>query len=139
MSAEYTGGCLCGAVRYRAAAEPRYATHCHCAMCRRSSGAPMVTWVAFPTASLTYTLGAPRLYRSSDTAERGFCAACGSQLTFRYQEGSDEIDISAGSLDDPDAIIAPRDHLWTSSQVAWLKIDDDLVRYPRGRDFTAGP
>ena len=53
-----------------------------------------------PPAKLAWTRGAPAIYRSSQAAERGFCAACGTPLTFHYV-GSNRISVSLGSLDDP--------------------------------------
>ena len=54
------GGCLCGAVRYEATGEPYNITHCHCADCRKSSGAPFVTWVSFRRHNFRFTHGTPR-------------------------------------------------------------------------------
>ena len=65
---ERTGGCLCGAVRYRVTAEPLHATHCHCSMCRRASGAAFLTFATFPASALTWTEGEPAVYRSSPAA-----------------------------------------------------------------------
>ena len=133
--AERTGGCLCGAVRYRASAEPIVVTHCHCRMCQKQSGAAFVTWAAFPTKSFAFTQGTPVTHRSSAKAERTFCAACGGTLTFRHDESSHQVDVAAGSLDDPGAI-APIDHIWTSSQVGWARLADRLPRHKgeRGED-----
>ena len=67
---DWTGGCLCGAVRYRATAAPLRAVSCHCAMCRRASGAAFLTFVHFPKEAFAWTEGAPTRYRSSANAER---------------------------------------------------------------------
>jgi hypothetical protein len=128
----YEGGCLCGAVRYRADAEPVDSNHCHCRMCRVASGAPIVTWVTFDRAHFRWTKGAPTLRRSSDIATRGFCGTCGTPLLWDGDAEPGRIDVTAGSLDRPEAI-APRDHLWTESAVPWLHVADDLPRYPRTR------
>ncbi len=77
---EWTGGCLCGAVRYRTEAEPLWIAHCHCAMCRKATGAAFGTYAGFPAGSVEWTEGEPTLYRSSSEVERGFCSKCGGTL-----------------------------------------------------------
>ena len=127
------GGCLCGAVRYCAEGPPKHVNHCHCRMCRVGSGAPVVTWVTFERARFRWTKGAPTMRRSSDLATRGFCSVCGTALLWQGDAGPGEIDVTAGSLDRPEAI-APQDHLWTESAVPWFEVEDDLPRYPRSRN-----
>jgi hypothetical protein len=130
---EVLGGCLCGRVRYRLGAEPLHAAHCHCSQCRRASGAPFLTWVAFPAQSFAFTQGEPGIYRASDFAERTFCPDCGSQLTFRHVESTHRIDVTAGSLDNAE-VVHPVHHIWNSAKLGWLRMDDGLPRYPGERD-----
>ena len=129
-SMAWTGGCLCGAVRYRAAADPVRAVSCHCAICRRVSGAAFLTFVHFPLAAFRWTEGEPTRYRSSAGAERGFCGRCGSTLTMHETVLGDRVQVTLGSLDRPEDV-RPDDHVWTESQLPWLRIDDDLPRFPR--------
>jgi hypothetical protein len=124
----WTGGCLCGAVRYRADTDPIRVVNCHCGMCRKMSGAAFLTFVHFPIASFTWTQGQPTRYRSSADAERGFCARCGSTLDMREDVLPDCVQVTLGSLDDPGAV-RPDDHVWTRSQVSWLRVADDLPRF----------
>ena len=124
----WTGGCLCGAVRYRAEADPLRAVICHCATCRRVSGAPMLSFVHFPTGAFTWLAGEPTRYRSSDNAERGFCARCGSTLTMHESVLADRVQVALGSLDRPE-LIKPDDHVWTKQQLPWLRIEDALPRF----------
>ena len=131
----FEGGCLCGALRYRAVGHPRSVNHCHCRMCRKAGGAPFVTWATFARAAVSITAGEPTFYRSSAIAERGFCAQCGSAMIWRSTRGSDEIDITAGTLDDPN-MLNPRDHIWTENAPPWLHLADGLPRYPRERGST---
>jgi hypothetical protein len=77
------GSCLCGAVRYRVSAQPHDAGYCHCRMCQRSTGAPVVAWLTVASGAVAWTEGAPNVYRSSQKAERLFCPTCGTQLVFR--------------------------------------------------------
>ena len=130
---EVLGGCLCGRTRYRLGAEPLQAAHCHCSQCRRASGAPFLTWVAFPGNSFAFTQGDPGIYHASDKAERTFCPDCGSPLTFRHVESTHQIDVTAGSLDKADAV-RPIHHIWNSAKLGWLHMDDGLPRYPGERD-----
>jgi hypothetical protein len=125
----WTGGCLCGAVRYRAEADPMRAVICHCAICRRVSGAPMLCFVHFPVGAFTWISGAPTRYRSSANAERGFCPDCGSTLTMHESVLADRVQVTLGSLDNPERI-RPDDHVWTRQQLPWLHIEDDLPRFP---------
>jgi GNAT superfamily N-acetyltransferase len=131
LPASVTGGCFCGAVRYRADAAPIDVTHCHCAACRRTSGAPFVTWATFPAAAFTFVTGAPAELRSSAHAVRTFCAACGTALTFREEARPRSVDVTVGSLDEPEALV-PRSHTWTVRQLPWLHLDDDLPRHAEG-------
>ncbi len=128
-----TGGCLCGEVRYRAYGEALWVVHCHCRWCQRVSGAAFLTYVGFRTEDLEWTAGAPAIYRSSEGVARGFCARCGSSLTFE-RPARGNVDICVGSLDDPNAIL-PQEHIFTDHKRAWLHLDDGL---PRHRRFPPG-
>jgi hypothetical protein len=121
------GGCLCGAVRYRISAEPRSADYCHCRMCRRAAGAPVVARLTVANDFFAWTRGEPALYRSSPDAERFFCGQCGTQLALRDEP--DFLDVTLASLDSPEAV-RPSYHIWTTSRIGWFDIADDLPRYP---------
>jgi GNAT superfamily N-acetyltransferase len=129
---DLSGGCLCGAVRYRAVAAPRRVTHCHCGLCRRAGGAPFVTWATFAAADLAVTQGVPAERRSSPRAVRSFCAACGTALTFREDACPDLVDVTVGSLDRPE-LVTPLDHIHTASKLPWLRLNDRLPRHPGDR------
>lgn len=93
----FSGGCQCGAVRYRIAELGR-ATICHCRMCQKAFGSffgPLVT-----AKGLEWTRGKPALWASSNKVNRGFCAHCGTPLS--YDWGGD-IEIAIGTLDTPEA------------------------------------
>jgi len=131
------GGCLCGAVRYRARGEASSPTLCHCATCRRASGAPVVAWISFPDSSFVFTRGKPVEFRSSDAVTRTFCGACGTALTYRNAKSIGEIDVTIASADDP-GLYAPRDHIWTSQGIGWMQGDDGRPRYRESRERTLG-
>jgi hypothetical protein len=126
--ARLAGGCLCGATRYEIAAQPCDVHYCHCRLCQKAFGNVFAVFGSLPAAALTFTQGTPRLYRSTPYAERGFCATCGTPLTFRYLH-SDWIAISVGSLDHPEQV-RPEMHWGIESQVPWLTMHDGLPRKP---------
>ncbi len=126
-----TGGCLCGAVRYEARGAPYQRTVCHCSICRRSTGAPMVAWFSVKLADFAFTTGQPTTYRSSAKAQRSCCPRCGTQLTFKL-DAVDEVDVTVGSLDDPEAV-PPQDHTFVDNQLSWVKLDDGLPRHAQAR------
>jgi len=126
--ARLEGGCYCGLVRYRINAKPLYVVHCHCGMCRRASGAPVVTWLTVDSKNLTFTRAQPVFFSSSSRADRSFCDRCGTSLTFQYKARRETIDVTACSLNDPEQI-TPRSHVHTASQLSWIRMDDGLRRY----------
>jgi len=130
-----TGGCFCGAVRFRAASHTESIAHCHCKHCRASSGAPFMTWIEVPRADLEWTQGEPAVYRHESDwrspVSRRFCRDCGTSLTYE-RDDSEYLDILLGSLDDPEAV-RPAHHVYDSRRVVWLDLDDGLPRHPEGR------
>jgi hypothetical protein len=125
-----TGGCYCGRVRYEAAGTPRDEGICHCSICRRTTGAPMVAWFSVDAPSFRFTQGEPRAFHSTPGATRRFCADCGTQLTFEAIPG--EVDVATASLDDPEAA-TPRFEIWAESRLGWMDLVNRLPRHGRRR------
>jgi hypothetical protein len=129
MGEDLTGGCLCGEVRYRITAAPVEAQYCHCRMCQRAHGAPVIAWLTVPLDAFAVANGNPVAYRSSARAFRHFCGSCGTPLIWREADNPRLVDISIASLDNPEAV-APTMHVWTDSRIAWFDSADHLPRYP---------
>jgi hypothetical protein len=100
----YTGGCQCGAVRFHVEGALGDASVCHCRMCQKAAGNFYLPLVSVRGAKLTWTRGAPKRFRSSNHGYRGFCADCGTPLTY---EAPDGVALTIATFDDP-AEIAPR-------------------------------
>ncbi len=95
-----TGGCQCGALRYRITG-PLFNAHiCHCRMCQKASGNFFAALVGVKKKDIHWRNGEPAVFRSSSVVSRGFCRSCGTPLTFAY-DTSDHLSVSIGSLDQP--------------------------------------
>jgi hypothetical protein len=114
---EWTGGCQCGAVRYRLLTTPEHACICHCRMCQRASGQPFMAFASVKYEDLRWTRWHPSTFISSNIAVRNFCSACGTPLTYhRVESGS--IGVTIGSLDDPQSV-RPVQQFGNESEVSW--------------------
>lgn len=98
---EYSGGCQCGAVRFHVTGTLDDASICHCRMCQKAFGAYYAPLVSTRGAALVWTRGTPARYQSSNLVARGFCAQCGTPLTY---EAPDGVALAAGAFDDPAAL-----------------------------------
>jgi hypothetical protein len=126
------GGCFCRRVRYEAAGSAFDETNCHCSICRRTTGAPFVTWFSVSRSQFRLVCGEPARLRSTAKGTRSFCPQCGTQLTFEHADFPDEIDVTTCSLDAPEGL-TPRDHTYTSSKLSWVKLADQLPEYQESR------
>lgn len=122
------GGCLCGKLRYSIDATPIDAGFCHCKICQRANGAPMVAWLTIPFSGFSYTSGCAGIYASSKNYQREFCGQCGSQIAFRAINEPKTIDITICTLDDS-SIVEPQYHIWCQSKVNWLHLNDGLPHF----------
>ncbi|MFB2551101.1 GFA family protein [Ensifer soli] len=96
-----SGGCQCGAVRFRVEGTPGDASVCHCRMCQKAAGNVFLPLVSLGSAALTFTRGQPKRFRSSNAATRGFCADCGTPLTY---EAPDGVALAIGAFDRPEGL-----------------------------------
>lgn len=132
---EFTGGCHCGAVRYRCDAEPLRAGHCQCADCRRLSGTGHISSLAVP-ADRVYWTGEPRAYThqtdSGNPLTRTFCPTCGAPLYSASIREPSLINLRASSLDDP-TVFQPTSVAWAGSAADWDVMAPELTRYPGNR------
>lgn len=130
---ELTGGCLCGAVRYRAAADPLMMASCHCRDCQKATGAAYFPAVAVPAAALTVQ-GEAVTYAvradSGSTVTRAFCGTCGSTLWAWSSGMPDGRNLSAATLDDPGRFV-PMVHVFAASAQPWDHLSTDVPHFDR--------
>ena len=125
---ELTGGCLCGVLRFRVTAVPFYARYCHCSMCQKLTGGPFQAGATVPIEAFAFTKGTAKTYESSPGYVRLFCGDCGSPLGFQAKENPKLAYFTLGCLDDPNTVV-PQFHMYTSTQINWCDIGQDLPRH----------
>ena len=129
LGKRYTGGCLCGALRYEADGEPLFAGHCYCSDCRRASGSGFIPFMGFSSSAVRFS-GETRKFvsksaRGSD-AVRNSCPIC-SSLVFGGEIGkTDSFTLYAGSLDDP-SLFRPTIAICARGRPPWAMIPPNLA------------
>jgi hypothetical protein len=114
-----TGGCACGRVRYTVQVHDDDAYLCHCRMCQRATGSVSIAFKNVKQADVTWEQE-PDWYDSSPIAARPYCRECGTSLGFKFKEGSDKMDLTVASLDDPSRF-RPTSHFAAESMLrAWI-------------------
>jgi hypothetical protein len=124
------GGCLCGAVRYRVTGAPHATSLCHCRSCRLATGAPSLGWAIFPAGGVEIIAGEPTLFFSSPGVEWGFCATCGTTLTYQRASRPGLFDVTTASLDDPEAF-PPQKEIWTGERLSWMPTHEAIPQFAR--------
>ncbi len=136
-AAGITGRCYCGATTIRATRPPQIVAYCHCADCRRVTGAPVAAFAAFDEAAVTISPNEGREVSANPGATRTFCPACGSPIASRFDYLPGQVYIPVGLLDQADSL-APQLHAHESQRLPWLHIDDDAKRFATTSRSTLG-
>ena len=133
MATRFTGGCICGGVRYECAADPIAMGNCHCRDCQRASGSAYAPALLVPASAVSIT-GEVKYYDvtgdSGSIVQRGFCPTCGARLFGKAAIAADIIDIMVGSLDDP-GWYRPQADVYTASAQPWDHMNPDLPKFPK--------
>jgi hypothetical protein len=120
----YSGGCLCGRIRFEATGPAERPHTCSCKMCQRHTGALTAAWVEFRRESVRWTGpgGAPALYRSSDASSRAFCPVCGGSIG--AVDDAPTIALLLGAFDRQSSReLAPAYHSFKAGRPKWWHVD----------------
>ena len=122
MVEQMSGGCACGRVRFTATISDDEAYLCHCRMCQRATGSISIAFKNVMQSDVKWD-HEPDWYDSSPIAVRPYCRECGTSLGFRFKDGSDKMDLTVASFDDPSRF-KPKHHFGTESMHrAWLNTE----------------
>ena len=122
------GRCHCGAVQFAAIGEPLFVAFCHCESCRRSTGGAVVAASGFRREDVAFAGAAPTYYTSSPGVRRGFCARCGTSLTFESTRWPDDVHLMVDNFESPESF-TPQCHVFAGERMPWLRFADGLPRY----------
>jgi hypothetical protein len=124
-----TGGCLCGKVRYTLKREPSDLVDCHCIDCRRSSGAPYVTWGTVAREDFQVTQGELREVIFADRL-RKFAPCCGTQILFQDAADAKSVDVTLASLDEPGSFQLAK-ALWCEDRLPWVPLNPQVPQFQK--------
>ncbi len=122
------GGCLCRAVRFEVPGPPRWVAYCHCGSCRRQTASPVSCYAGFDADTVHFTAAVPTYHGSSPGVVRGFCARCGTPLTYAAQRFPGELHLFTGVFDAPEKLQAGA-HVFWHERLPGFDLHDPLPRY----------
>ena len=129
----FSGGCLCGKVRYSANAEPTFVGLCHCRDCQKFTGSAFATVIAVPQSAVTVTgvlKGFTKQGDSGKRIERLFCPECGASVMDEAAAMPGIVMIGAGTLDDP-GWVKPTAQIYCASAQPWVRLAGDMKSFDR--------
>jgi hypothetical protein len=131
--ATFTGGCLCGRVRYSTEATPAFSGVCHCRDCQRATGSAFAPVLAFPKAEV-HIEGTLTTYQGTgDSGKpiwRSFCPNCGSSVCDEVALMPGVLMILAGTLDDP-SLMEPTMEIYCSSAQPWVNLAGERQHFAK--------
>ncbi|MCG8510345.1 MAG: GFA family protein [Rhodospirillales bacterium] len=137
MKEVFSGGCLCGAVRYQSSEDPQFAGHCHCEDCRRSSGSGHCSHLGVNESAFSVS-GETRAYdRATDKGNmvsRVFCPVCGAPVYSLNPGFPGLVFVRASSLDDPE-VFKPQMIVYASRAPSWDHMDASLPSFAENPPF----
>ena len=120
-----SGSCMCDSVRYELMGDLREVIGCHCSLCRKSSGHFTAATAVHPKDLILLSIDGLKWYRSSPTAQRGFCSHCGSSLFWKPDHGN-HLSVFAGSIDGQSKLTLTS-HICTKDKGDYYGIEETQV------------
>jgi len=133
MSVSLTGGCACGALRYRLASRPMFVHCCHCRDCQRQTGSAFVLNALIETARVEKLAGETRSVAVPTDSGRPHeihrCPICETAVWSHYGGRPALSFVRVGTLDEPSAL-PPDVHIYVRSKLPWIALPPDAPAFP---------
>lgn len=126
----YSGGCLCGSVRFEIKGPIRNIVYCHCSQCRKAQGSAFATNGIVKAGDFDILTGADLLtgYESSPGQTKYFCRICGSPILSKSEARPEQVRVRLGTIDS-EIVERPIAHIFSTSKAGWENLTDDLPQY----------
>lgn len=134
------GSCFCEAIVADIVGEPFWINYDHDDDCRKAIGSPLTIWIGFRRTQVHFRRKLPKTFSKTPGVDRGFCARCGSSISYADKGLENEIWLSIGFMDSPERF-EPEAHGYWSLRLPWIAFADSLPRfdtYSRARDPSLG-
>ena len=121
MSADkHLASCQCGAARAEMTGAPKFVGNCHCEACRKATGGAVSTWVGFNDDQVRWLTEKPSYYASSAGVKRGYCAKCGTPLTYAGEKWAGETHFLIGVMEHPENY-TPQGEVFADEALPWAQ------------------
>ena len=134
MSASYSGGCACGAIRYDINDDPLVMNDCQCLDCQHASGTGHGSYLTFPSRAHVTVKGAAKHWDmvgdSGNHKTRAFCPHCGSPVFLTFSAMPNLFTVHAASLDNPSRY-QPQMVTYSARGHAWDRLDPAVAVYDK--------
>ena len=124
----HTGACRCGSVAIEATGELHFSGYCHCDDCRRSNGAPVVSFVGFEQDQFNWTSNSTLTKWQNGSFARLFCKSCGSPVAYTDNQLPEVTFFYTAFMHDP-AAFPPEHHSYHGEKISWFNLNDDLPKF----------
>ena len=125
---DYTGECLCGAVKLKVYGDPKWVGHCHCPSCQKVSGTGFASYAGFDKTQVSEIIGPLKTYKSAASVKRSYCSECGCPVSFEGEAWPNETHIHLSILDKA-AELHPIGDAHIKTRMPWVHLEDGLIKF----------
>lgn len=126
------GSCLCQKVQYQLIAPVKLFQYCHCSRCQKVTGSAHAANIYLKAEQLQWLAGEDSIGRFEHPEAKyyatQFCKHCGSNLPWQVK-GGDTVVVPAGTLDDIDDTLKPKQSIHWASRATWYEETSSMCKF----------